>query len=74
MRLYDDNAPAPEQEKTGFLAGLAAGWDAFTGAMVVALTVLGAIVPFLLVLAPIALVVWLIARRSRRTPTTPVDA
>jgi hypothetical protein len=75
VRLYGADAPAPEAEQTGFLAGLSAGWSAFTGALVVALTVLGALVPFLLVLGPVALVVWLVVRRSRRTPTAePVDA
>lgn len=75
VRLYGADAPAPEAEQTGFLAGLSAGWSAFTGALVVGLTVLGAVLPFLLVLGPIALVVWLVARRSRRTPTAePVDA
>jgi hypothetical protein len=74
VRLYGADAPAPEAEQTGFLAGLSAGWSAFTGALVVALTVLGAVLPFLLVLGPIALVVWLVARRSRRTPAAPAPA
>jgi hypothetical protein len=71
VRLYSADAPAPEEEQTGFLAGLSAGWDAFTGALVVALTVLGALVPFLLVLAPLALIVWVVVQRSRRTPPAP---
>lgn len=74
VRLIDEQAPAPAAASTGFLAGLSAGWNAFTGAMVVALTVLGALVPFLLVLVPVALLVWWLARRSRRTPTTPASA
>jgi hypothetical protein len=68
VRLYGADAPAPEAEQSGFLAGLSAGWSAFTGTLVVALTVLGAVLPFLLVLGPIALVVWLVVRRLRRTP------
>ncbi|MFN8167269.1 MAG: DUF4349 domain-containing protein [Candidatus Nanopelagicales bacterium] len=67
VRLYDESAPAPVEERTGFLAGLAAGWDAFTGAMVAALTVLGALVPFLIVLVPAGLLVRVLVRRSRRT-------
>jgi hypothetical protein len=77
VRLYGDNAPAPQEERTGFLAGLAAGWDAFTGAMVVALTVVGALIPFLLLLVPVALVVWVFVRRARRNPAptaAPADA
>ncbi|GAB1511443.1 DUF4349 domain-containing protein [Actinophytocola sp. KF-1] len=60
-------APAPEPEERGFLAGLSAGWDAFLGAGGVTLQVIGAVLPFLLVLGiPAALVLrwW----RRRRTP------
>lgn len=56
---------APTEPEDGFLAGLAAGWDAFTGSARVALTALGAITPFAIlgaaILAPV--VVW--ARRRR---------
>ncbi|MGA3762243.1 DUF4349 domain-containing protein, partial [Bacillus velezensis] len=39
------------EEATGFVAGLKAGWGAFTDSMTVALTVLGAVTPFAVVLA-----------------------
>lgn len=44
----------------GFLAGLASGWDALTASTVVLLTVLGALFPFVVVAAAVAvpLVVW----------------
>ena len=42
------------------------GWDAFTGFMAVALTVLGALVPWLIVIVPLAWAVWLVVRRSPR--------
>lgn len=50
----------------GFLAGLASGWDALTASTVVLLTVLGALFPFVVVAATVAvpLVVW--RRRVRR--------
>lgn len=60
-------APEPaDEEAAGFLAGLSGGWDAFLGAGAVALQVLGAVLPFLLVLAaPAALALrW---HRRRRT-------
>ena len=69
VRLYGDDAPVPVQAQSGFLAGLTAGWDAFTGALVVALTVVGAVLPFVIVLGPLALLVWVGVRRSRRIPT-----
>lgn len=79
VRLVSEGAPVVEEQETGFLAGLSAGWDAFTGAAVIALTVLGALVPFLLVLVPLALLVWWLVRRNARAhsdprPTGPVDA
>ncbi len=64
-------APGPEQA-SGFLAGLSAGWDAFLGAGAVTLQVVGAVLPFLLVLAvPTALALrwW----RRRRTTAAVVQ-
>lgn len=71
VRLVDEQAPVVVEDETGFLAGLSAGWNAFTGAAVVALTVIGALIPFLLVLVPLGLLVWWFVRRSSR-PVTPV--
>jgi hypothetical protein len=61
-------APAPRpDESSGFLAGLSDGWDAFLGAGAVTLRVVGAVLPFLLVLAIPAVPV---LRRWRRRRTT----
>ncbi len=69
VRLYGSTAPVVTTERAnGFLAGLRAGWDSFTGFMAGALTVLGALVPWLIVLGPVALVVWLVVRRRRESP------
>jgi hypothetical protein len=70
VRLYGSSAPAvtTTEEATGFLAGLKAGWSSFTGFIAGALTVVGALIPWLLVLGPVALVVWLVVRRRRETP------
>ena len=80
VRLFDEGAPMGRTEPdTGFVAGLTAGWAAFTDAFVAAMTVLGALVPFLIVLLPVALVIWVAVRRSRRVPpvvspaSAPVD-
>ncbi len=56
----------PKEDDTGFLAGLAAGWDAFTGSVTMLLTLLGAVLPFAVALALVLvpLVAWL----RRRTP------
>jgi hypothetical protein len=62
--------PPEDDEATGFLAGLSDGWHAFLDAGAVTLQVVGAVLPFLLVLGiPAALALrW---RRRRRT-TEPV--
>ncbi|MEV0717331.1 DUF4349 domain-containing protein [Asanoa sp. NPDC050611] len=60
-------APPPDDDDTGFLAGLKAGWNAFTATLGVALTVVGALVPWL-VLAGLALLVFVYVRRRRPRP------
>jgi Flp pilus assembly protein TadB len=60
----------------GFLAGFSGGWRALTGVLVVAVTVVGAVLPFALVAAllgvPLALA--LRAARRRRPVTAPPAA
>lgn len=46
VSLTEEGAPADPED--GFLAGLAAGWDAFTGSARTTLTALGALTPFAL--------------------------
>jgi hypothetical protein len=68
VRLLGSDAPAPAPaESSGFLAGLRAGWDAFTSLVAGTLTVAGAVLPFLLVLVPVGFAVWAV-RRRRRAP------
>lgn len=52
----------------GFVTGLKQGWDAFVAACIVALTLLGAALPFVLtgVLVGVPLWFWLRSRRHRR--------
>jgi hypothetical protein len=54
-------------DDAGFLAGLKSGWNALTSAVVVALTVIGAVLPFAVVLLLVGLPVWLLVRRTLRT-------
>jgi len=70
--LGPDAQPAPEEDDgTGFLAGLKGGWKAFAASLRVALTVLGALVPWLVV-AGVALAAFYAARRFRRRPAVAV--
>lgn len=59
------DTPKKEEDKRGFLAGLDAGWTAFTASVTVLLTLVGALVPFLGVAAIVAGLVWLVLRRRQ---------
>ncbi len=59
-----------EEKKTGFLAGLGAGWDGLRATVVAALTVVGALLPFAVLALLVGVPVWLLVRRMRRTPTS----
>jgi hypothetical protein len=69
VRLSTDaQVLADAEDDTGFLAGLAAGWRAFTASVTVLLTALGAFLPFAVVAALVTapVVLWL---RRRQTST-----
>ncbi|MFE9688883.1 DUF4349 domain-containing protein [Micromonospora sp. NPDC005806] len=65
-----DASTAEKKSELGFLVGLRGGWEAFVGSLTVALTVLGAVLPFVVVIGvPVALLLrWSRRRRTRRTP------
>lgn len=73
--LLGPNAREPDDDEpsTGFLAGLKGGWEAFVVSLRVLLTVLGALLPWVVALGlPVAGVLWVVRRlRRRRTPPTP---
>ncbi|WP_312033817.1 DUF4349 domain-containing protein [Actinoplanes sp. TBRC 11911] len=57
--LKADDGPA------GFLGGLAGGWKALVSSLAVVLTVLGAVLPWVLAIGVPALLVWWLIRRAR---------
>jgi hypothetical protein len=64
------NVVVPQEDTSGFLGGLKAGWKAFLGASSGLLTVLGAILPFVVLLAIVAVpLLWW--RRRRISPRPP---
>jgi hypothetical protein len=67
--------PKPDQD-TGFLAGLTSGWRAFSSSVAALLTVVGALLPFVVVALVIGLPVWwgVRRRRARRTQPAPTAA
>lgn len=66
-------APAPPSEDTtGFLQGLKAGWAALVATVDVGLTVIGALLPFLVAIAVLgALPAWLLIRQRQRRRIAP---
>ena len=60
-------------EDAGFLSGLSGGWNALLDVVVVVATVVGALIPFAVVLGVVAmpLLVWLRTARRRRTAAAP---
>ncbi len=64
-----DQEPAPdEDEVSGFLGGLSAGWDALVTALGVGVTVLGVLLPWLVLVALVgAVALWILRRRRRST-------
>jgi hypothetical protein len=62
----DRSAAEPEDDDLGFLSGLRDGWDAFVGVVLVALTVLGALVPFAVAVAVVGLPAYALVRARRR--------
>jgi hypothetical protein len=51
-------------DESGFLAGLKDGWNAFVSTIGAILTVLGAILPFLIVIVPLVVLFWWLRRRA----------
>ena len=68
-------APPGPLDDAGFLAGLRNGWEALEDAVVVSLTVVGAVLPFAVVLMLVGVPVWLLVRSTaRRRTATAVPA
>jgi Domain of unknown function (DUF4349) len=71
LTLLDPESAVPADDQPGFLGGLKAGWTALLASFGVLLTVLGALLPWLIAFSlPVVVAIWLI-RRIRRRPATP---
>ena len=71
ISLTTDPGVIAQKADTGFVAGLKGGWQAFTSSVTVVLTILGAVLPFAVVAAAIAVPVWWALRRRRASQPTP---
>jgi hypothetical protein len=66
-------APAAAEEELGFLGALESGWGALLEAFRVVVVVIGAVLPFAVVLVPVG-VLWVLHRRRRTMKITPAAA
>ncbi|WP_374457397.1 DUF4349 domain-containing protein [Nocardioides sp.] len=65
---HEPKADKKDDEPAGFLSGLEGGLDALAGTALAVATIVGALLPFAVVLLVLALPVWLLLRRRRATP------
>jgi hypothetical protein len=68
LTLTAKGEPVPQDPDRGFVAGLKGGWDAFTATFSALATALGAILPFVVLLALIGVPLWRFRNRLRRQP------
>lgn len=71
LRLQRRDAAAPAQDARGFLTGLRDGWDALGSSTVAAATVVGAVLPFALLLALVGVPAAFVVRRRRTAAPQP---
>lgn len=73
QRHAEDGGP-DEDDDSGFLAGLEAGWDGFTTVAVGLATATGAVLPFAAAALLVGVPGWLLLRAAARRRRTPVTA
>lgn len=59
---------AEPDDATGFMAGLTGGWKAFTASVNIAATIVGALLPFAVLVALLGIPAWWLWRRRRPVP------
>jgi hypothetical protein len=64
----------PQEDESGFLVGLKDGWNAFLSTVGAVLTVVGAILPFLLIVGPLVVLFWWLRRRAAAANAARYDA
>lgn len=71
----EDEPKKDDEDEDGFVGGLKDGWDSFVDGLVVALTVVGFLLPWLILVAVVGLPLWLVLRRrAGRRPAPPAPA
>jgi hypothetical protein len=70
-RTADAKKATPKKDDDGFLAGLSSGWTGLKKTVVAVATVVGAVLPFAVVVLLLGVPVWILVRRLRRHPAPP---
>jgi hypothetical protein len=73
VSIRQGSAPPAAEEKLGFLGALESGWHALLETVRVLFVVIGAVLPFAVVLVPVG-VVWMLRRRRRTVKATPAPS
>jgi hypothetical protein len=63
-----------DDSNLGFLSGLEGGWNALVGVLLVAITVIGAVLPFAAVVALVLVPAYLVLRRRQTPPAQSADS
>ena len=63
-----------DDSSLGFLSGLEGGWNALVGVLLVAITVLGAVLPFAALVALVLVPAYVVLRRRHAPPVQPADS
>ncbi|PVG81755.1 hypothetical protein DDE18_17455 [Nocardioides gansuensis] len=69
-----DEKEPEEEDGSGFLTGLEAGWKALVAAAVAVTTVAGALLPFVVVALVLGWPLWVVVRRAARRRRPPTEA
>ena len=68
----EDEPKKKDDDESGFVGGLKDGWESFVDGLVVALTVVGFLLPWLILVAVLGFPAWLaLRRRAGRRPASP---
>lgn len=71
----EDEPKKDDDDDNAFVGGLKDGWDSFVDGLVVALTVVGFLLPWLILVAVLGVPLWLgLRRRADRRPAPPAPA
>lgn len=73
LQRTPEDEPDDDGDDSGFLGGLSTGWNGLVAGTVVVLTLIGFLLPFVVVVLLVGVPLWLMLRGGRRRPSAPVE-